>query len=204
MLNDNQRETVKKLLEPLPGEVGLMLFTSDGCGHCATQRELLEEVASLGRLSLEVLDAGSAEAKEHGVAGTPAIIFRDRPGIQFMGLTNGHEFRSLLDTILLVGSGESGLKPGVKERLAGLDKQVELLVFATPHCPYCPMASMMANRMAMENEKVRVTTVEAQEFPELSRKHSVMSVPKVVVNGADGFVGALPEEAFVEKVLSAL
>jgi hypothetical protein len=46
--------------------------------------------------------------------------------------------------------------------------------------------------------------VEATEFMELSRRYRVNGVPKTVVNGTIEMLGALPEDQFVEGVLSAL
>jgi thioredoxin-related protein len=61
----------------------------------------------------------------------------------------------------------------------------------------------MAQKMAIENEHVIADTVEATEFPELSQKYRVMSVPKIVVNEKTQFVGALPEERFLSEVMKA-
>jgi hypothetical protein len=61
-----------------------------------------------------------------------------------------------------------------------------------------------ANRLALASERVRSTSVEAQEFPELSGHYEVYSVPKIVVNDAVAFTGGYPEPQFVELVLSAV
>ena len=61
----------------------------------------------------------------------------------------------------------------------------------------------MAQKMAIENENIIADTVEASEFPELSQRFRVMSVPKIVVNGTVEFVGALPEERYLREVLKA-
>jgi hypothetical protein len=45
--------------------------------------------------------------------------------------------------------------------------------------------------------------VEANEFPDLAQRYSVMAVPKTVVNDLVAFEGALPEGAFVDQVLRA-
>lgn len=204
MLKEEQKGAVHRILEPLKEEVGMILFVSDECQFCDVEEELMEELASLGKVSTEVLDVDSEEAEDYGIKGAPTLLFRDRPGIRYMGMPSGHEFRYFLDTILMVGNGESGLEKGTKEKLAGLESPVELMVFVTPNCPHCPAASMAANRLAMESDKVTGITVEAREFMELSRKHGVMSVPKTVVNGKNGFVGAMPDSMFLEKVLEAL
>jgi thioredoxin-like negative regulator of GroEL len=60
----------------------------------------------------------------------------------------------------------------------------------------------LANRMALASDHVRAVGVEANEFPELSQRFGVRSVPLTVVNQAGSFVGALPESAFVDRVLS--
>lgn len=58
--------------------------------------------------------------------------------------------------------------------------------------------------MAMENEHITADVVEATEFPELSQRYRVMSVPKMVVNDQTQFVGALPEPRFLAEVMKAL
>ena len=61
----------------------------------------------------------------------------------------------------------------------------------------------MAQKMAIENEHVIADTFEATEFPEVSQKYRVMSVPKIVVNEKTQFVGALPEDRYLKEVMKA-
>jgi alkyl hydroperoxide reductase subunit AhpF len=81
---------------------------------------------------------------------------------------------------------------------------VHFQVFVTRTCPYCPGAVRLAHRMAMENDLIRADMVEANEFPELSNRYSVMSVPRTVINEDHYFVGVLPEAAFLEATLQSL
>lgn len=62
----------------------------------------------------------------------------------------------------------------------------------------------MAAMMAVESEHVIADVIEATEFPQLSQKYRVMSVPKIVVNEKTQFVGALPEDHFLGEVMKAL
>jgi predicted DsbA family dithiol-disulfide isomerase len=55
--------------------------------------------------------------------------------------------------------------------------------------------------MALVSTKVTALTVEANEFPEMTREYGVQGVPRTVVNRQGAFVGALPEEQFVASVL---
>jgi predicted DsbA family dithiol-disulfide isomerase len=58
--------------------------------------------------------------------------------------------------------------------------------------------------MAFASRQITAVAVEATEFPDLARKYTVSGVPKTVVNDAVEILGALPEQMFVEQVLSAL
>lgn len=59
----------------------------------------------------------------------------------------------------------------------------------------------LANRMALASPMVTARTIEANEFPDLSRRFEVQGVPRTVVNESGAFVGALPEANFVDAVL---
>ncbi len=61
----------------------------------------------------------------------------------------------------------------------------------------------LAQHMAVASAHVSATAIEATEFPELSRLHRVMAVPKVVINDRVQFEGALPEAEFLSAVLRA-
>ena len=58
--------------------------------------------------------------------------------------------------------------------------------------------------MAFVSPKITALAVEATEYPDLARKYRVTGVPKSIVNDKVEILGALPEEMFVEQVLSAL
>jgi predicted DsbA family dithiol-disulfide isomerase len=59
----------------------------------------------------------------------------------------------------------------------------------------------LANRMAIASPLVKARTIEANEFPDLSRRFGVQGVPQTVVDEKGVFVGALPEAQFVASVL---
>lgn len=62
----------------------------------------------------------------------------------------------------------------------------------------------MAQKMAMENENIVADVVEATEFPELSQKYRVRGVPQIVVNEKHVFVGAQPEDRYLQEVMKAV
>ena len=70
-----------------------------------------------------------------GIARTPAIAIlageKDH-GVRFYGMPSGYEFGTLVDAILDVSSGDSGLSEPTRTALAQLTRPVHLQVFSTP------------------------------------------------------------------------
>lgn len=58
--------------------------------------------------------------------------------------------------------------------------------------------------MAMESDHITATAIEANEFPELSRRYHVMAVPRTVINDQAVIEGALPERVFVNQIIGAI
>ena len=59
----------------------------------------------------------------------------------------------------------------------------------------------LANRLATLSPRITATTVQATEFPDLSRRFRVSGVPKTVASNGGEVLGALPENQFVEALL---
>lgn len=63
---------------------------------------------------------------------------------------------------------------------------------------------LLTHKMAMESEKITATAIEANEFPELSRRYQVMAVPRTVINNKAVIEGALPEGIFIKQIVGAV
>ena len=61
-----------------------------------------------------------------------------------------------------------------------------------------------AHALAMTNEHIRAEVIEVQEFPEVAQRYQVRGVPKTVINDNAEFVGAVPDEMFVDAILESL
>ena len=59
----------------------------------------------------------------------------------------------------------------------------------------------LAHRMALENPHITAASVEATEFPDLTRRYRVTGVPKTVVDDRVEILGALPEDMFIRQAL---
>lgn len=63
---------------------------------------------------------------------------------------------------------------------------------------------LLTHKMAMESDKIKAVAIEANEFPELSRRYRVMAVPRTVVNDQGVIEGALPEAIFLKQIVGML
>lgn len=216
ILTNKDRQEVGGRLAEMENPVRLVFFTQQlaDCQYCVPTEELLTEVCALSdKLMLEKYNivTDSAVAQMYNIDKIPATAVvgeneRDETvdySIRFFGIPSGYEFLSLLDAILMVSEGDSGLSPESREALQKLTKPMHIQVFVTPSCPYCPPAVAMAHRLAFESQLIRSDMIEAGEFPALASRYAVQAVPKIVINGKESFQGALPEDEYIAKVIAA-
>jgi glutaredoxin-like protein len=213
MISDRDKKAVGDRLSKLSNPVRLVVFTQEmECQYCRETRELAEELAALSdKIQVEVRDfvKDEAEARKLAVDKIPAIAVLDARGkdhgIRLYGIPAGYEFISLLESIEMVSKGESGLSAAGKEKIKSLKEPLNLQVYVTPTCPYCPRAVVLAFRLAMESPKVTASMVEATEFPHLANKYGVSGVPHTVIGDSEQpMIGAYPEAAALEVILAAV
>lgn len=222
LLSQEIRDITRKKLEAeMAGKVTLLYFTQEPrllivpdtipgseCVYCRETRQLLEEVKSLSdKIELQVLDfvADKDKAAAHGVDKIPAtvVLGNEDHGIRFFGIPSGYEYTSLIEAIIDVSRGTTGLSPKTKESLRSVATDVRIQVFVTPTCPYCTLTVRLGHQMALESTRVSCEMVEATEFPHLAQKYAVFGVPKTVINETITMDGAVPEEVFLGNVLKA-
>ena len=211
LIKEAQQKQLKDIFDKLESNVKLVYFTQEmECPFCKETRELLQDISSLSsnKISLEVYDfvADKDKVEKYKIDKIPATVVESTKdyGIRFYGIPAGYEFTSLINSIVAVSNGKSGLTDETKEALKKLKDPVLIQVFITLTCPYCPKAVEMAHKLAMESDLITAEMVESSEFPILVQKHNVMSVPRIIINDKVDFEGAMPETNFVENLMKVL
>lgn len=210
LVSKEHKQQLKEEFEKnLKNDVRILVFTQEiECPFCKQARELAEEVGAFSnKIKVEVYDfvKDSEKAKEYQIDKVPAIAVLGKKdyGIRFYGLAYGYEFRPFTESIINVSRGATNLSEETKKKLASIEKPVHIQVFVSLTCPYCPLVTSLAHQFAMESDLVRADMVDTGEFPHLVQKYNVMGVPKTVINEKTEFVGAVPEELFVQQVVVA-
>jgi glutaredoxin-like protein len=216
LISEKDAEFLRNEFETnLVNPVKLVMFTQTvECQFCAETRQIVEEIANLSpKITAEIHNfvTDKAVAELYDVEKIPAIAIlrveenEDKDyGIRFYGIPSGYEFTTVIEDIVDVSKGESGLQPKSKEAIAGITDPVHFQVFVTPTCPYCTQAVRLAHKFAIESDLVTADMVESIEFPHLANKYQVYGVPRTVINETVHQEGAVPEPMMLAKLLEAV
>lgn len=218
LLDATAQQKVRDTLAALVGEVEILVYTAsdlvipgrDAPGEQRQTLALLNEVAALSdKLSVREERLASEEARALGLTLAPTILLREkgseRSNIRFLGLPGGYEFATLIEALLMLGNAQSGLAEPEAAKLGQLAAPVQLRVFVTPTCPYCPRAVLSAYKLAFHAPQIVAEGIEATEFPRLAERYRVGGVPDTFIHGeqAQHLLGAQPDHVLVEAVLAA-
>jgi glutaredoxin-like protein len=208
LFNEELSTQLKGIFADMPKELTIALFIDEsGCESCEETHNYMKEVEELGeKINLKVYDINKdAElAKDYNVVMVPSIVLLDADGqykgVKFNGIPAGHEINSFIPALLETSGLESEVPEPLKSQIENIDKKVNIKVFITLACPHCAGAVQKAHKLAMMNPNIDAEMVEAQTFGELSQKHNVSSVPKIVINDEYELVGNQPIDAFLAEI----
>jgi len=221
ILDDKTKEILNaEFSTALKKPVTILIFTGISANpeYESSAKNIIDEIVSLpsasgGKLNAQkksILSPGN-EISRYGISSvgrTPAIVLQDSEskdtGIIFHGVPGGHEFRTFIDAIKMVSSGDSGLKAESRQVVASLKSEppIEIKVFVTLTCPYCPAAVKLAEQFAYESKgKITARIIDASEFSDAASKYSIFSVPTVIINEKDSSTGVPTEEEIAERLM---
>jgi glutaredoxin-like protein len=217
-LDEKTQAQVREMLAPIQTPVEVVLFITAGLElpgqEVGLQREtlgLLREVVALNpNLSLEQRSLhADPEAQALGLSHAPTILLREkgsqRHNIRFLGLPAGYEFSTLIEALLMLGTGETKLGEKSQADLQKVASPVRMQAFVTPTCPYCPQAVLATYRLAYHNPHIIAEGVDASEFPTLSRRYNISGVPDTIISGVtqQRVLGGQPDRVFLEAAIRA-
>ncbi|GFM36379.1 FAD-dependent oxidoreductase [Desulfovibrio psychrotolerans] len=213
LIPEEGQKHLKDVFKSLKGTVRLVLFTSDEpdnqfnlfATRFAADLALLSDKIVTERHALD-----SDTARRHDVTLGPTLLVNpDDYRIRFTGAPLGEEARALIETIMLISLGVSGLSAAsrqILDELDGLDEQDRQRhprVFSSPGCPYCPGQFMNAVKCAIAKPQlVSAECVDSDEFPDLSARYGVGSVPHTAFSETHSGIGLMPEERFVLELVA--
>ena len=140
LLSPHDRQTLTQHLAPIAKPVDLLLFTQTigGSESGLIAKQVADEVASLhDKISVVeksfVLDTD--DKAKYGVEKAPALVVLGDgvdTRIRFYGANTGYEFVSLVEAVLLAGTGNLELEPESIAAIAQVTTPTHIQVFSTP------------------------------------------------------------------------
>jgi glutaredoxin-like protein len=201
ILDEKTKTQVKELLRDIKDSVTLEYYKKEGeCEFCPEIEELMNELSQLNKKIIV------KEAKDN-VKIKPAIEIKGKNlgRIFFMGLPAGYEFGPFLHAIIHSSTmAVDFLNQDTKEKLSKINKPVNIRIFATPSCMYCPTMALFGYGFAILNNNITTEVIEAAEFPDLVNKYRINAVPAIFINEKDNFVGALTQDLFLDRIIKAI
>lgn len=212
LISDNDIKIIKdNYWSRLTNAVKLVYINKRGeCQYCKTISQLYKEISGItDKISLEELyieDLPKDFIEEYNIIEAPVVIIKGRNKglIKFYGIPSGMEFPSFIESIVKISNGEVDLPDEVISKVKSIDMKVNIKIFVTPSCPYCPKMVSTGFMFSILNENIEVEAFESIEFPDIAEKYDVHAVPKIVINDKVSWEGMVPPDYFLENILQAL
>ncbi|MBM3909266.1 MAG: thioredoxin family protein [Firmicutes bacterium] len=210
--NDDIRKQITQILEQMVRPITIKLFVDEkGCQTCNETKQLLTEFKETSKkISLEILDKNQnpKEAEKYGITLLPSFVvlndLGEYKGVKFNGIPAGHEINSFISALIEMSGHPLKIPQVALDRIAKINKPVNIKVFVTLSCPHCPGAVQNAHRLAMLNPNIKAEMIEANTFPGISQQYNVSGVPKIIINEKYELLGNQPLEAFLNEIEKSL
>ena len=121
-------------------------------------------------------------------------------GLAFHGVPSGHEFTSFVIGLYNAAGPGQALDADTRESIAAITKPTDIKILVTLSCTMCPDLVKAAQRIAAENPNVTAHVYDIRHFEDLKDRHSVMSVPCMVVNDKDVYFGKKTIQQVLELI----
>ncbi|RDE11288.1 MAG: glutaredoxin [Candidatus Thorarchaeota archaeon] len=208
-IDEPTRQQLLHILGGLDQEVTIHLFTEGTeCLFCNDTSDLVNKVSALSEKIRVVPHQGPQKKGKNpfGVQRTPAIVMHGAKEykVKFYGIPVGHEFGAFVTGIVDVSTGASALAPDIAEDIKAIAKPINVKVFTTPQCPYCPQMVRLTWQAAILNPLIEGEVYESLEFQDLVTRYEVFGTPKTVINEKFVLEGLAPPGMFVDKLYEAI
>jgi glutaredoxin-like protein len=207
MLSEPDRNALqRKFAAGMVDPVGMLLFADEGSAIGKELVELVDSFAAMSeRIKAEIHNPEGGKnqrMRDLRIENYPCIVLTkgDSSRIRYYGIPGGYEAPAFADAIVELSSSRTPLSPKAKASLATVRRKANIKVFVLTTCPFCPTVVRHAFRGAIESQKVTAEIIDSQMFPDLAARHSVMGVPKIVLNDNLDITGAVTDVEFFEKL----
>ena len=201
-MSAQEQDQLIDIFDKIHYEIPLFLFTSPGKNDLFSQaaRQVIRAVREMApKISFREYDLGHALARKWDVKHPPTLLLDpERYHVRWLGAPTGEEGRSFVEALIMMGYRETNLHEESLKILQKIDTPLNVKIFVSPSCPYCPQQVVNGLKAAIEKPGlVSLEIIDIQANPDLADQYSAQSVPQAFANEKLIAKGAQPEELFM-------
>ena len=204
--NENFMRQLKQTFDQFTYDIPIYMFTHRGGDDifAQTNRQIVRAFRQLSsKITFKEYYLDHELAQKYNVDRSPTLLIApERVSIRWLGAPLGEEGRTFLETLILVGLGQSNLSEQSLKVINKIDTPTNVKLFVSATCPYCPQQAVNAVKAAIEKpELISLELIDIQCEPELADQYSAHSVPQTFANDVLIAQGAQTEEVFALSLL---
>lgn len=219
-LSENEKNKIKKILnEKLKDyvEINVILDYENNKDFSLITEYICREISNLNQYlkfnfyfyneqeTIEMIKKYNLDLDSNSFG--PILFFEKYPNIIHYGFPLEREFAVFLEELEIISSKKLKINLKAIETISKIKKMIDILVFVTSTCPYCPPMSLFSHQFAYLNNNIRGIVIHSEQFPQLTERYYVFAVPKIIIlkdrQIKDEFEGATEEEDFAKYILEA-
>ena len=194
MLDSAMKTQLQAHLSKLQRPIRLIASLDDSA-KSVELRALLLDIASLSEL-VSFDDTGADSRRPSFVVARAD----ENTGVRFAAIPLGHEFTSLVLTLLWTGGHPPKVATDVIDQIQAIDTDLHFEVYMSLSCHNCPDVVQAASLMAIINPRIQTVVIDGALYQDEVTQRQVMAVPMVYLNGEVFGSGRMTLEEMVARL----
>lgn len=130
------------------------------------------------------------------------MVNNEPTGIIYSGIPSGHEFNSLVLSVLHATGTAIKLDEGLQQIIKRVDVPLKFEAYISLSCHNCPDVVQALNQFALLNPHIQSEMIDGGLYPDLIEQNNIQGVPSVYLNGEVFANGKIDTGALIEKLLA--
>ena len=172
-------------------------------GEHSKRAELLQFLTDFASASplLSVVEQDLSETLRSPLSFT-LMVNNEPTGIIYSGIPSGHEFNSLVLSVLHATGTAIKLDEGLQQIIKRVDVPLKFEAYISLSCHNCPDVVQALNQFALLNPHIQSEMIDGGLYPDLIEQNNIQGVPSVYLNGDVFANGKIDTGALIEKLLA--
>jgi len=205
--DEKSSEQIKQVMERLTGDVSILAILKHENELSENIHNFLSAFSELtDRIPIAIFEKGeNSDAEEKVGTDTYPVIALIRgdgtySGVCFHGIPVGHELESFVLAVYNVAGPGRPISDEMLKRVNKIDKTVDIKIGVNLACTMCPDLVQICQHIAARNSNVSAAMIDLGRFPEMRKRHRIMSVPVIIIDNEKTIFG----NKNIEEVLDIL